>query len=112
MLPGRTKCAAKQRLNNVRNRGHGTTALREYLAECATAKFCPWSVEEDQTFIEAHKEGKTFQEITAMLPGRTEGAVYSRWQEAKCRNAGTTALRAYVAECATAKRCPWSVEED
>ena len=59
----------------------------------------PWSVEEDQTFIQARKEGKTDSEIAAMLPGRTKGAVRERWYYAKLGKTGSAALRAYAAEC-------------
>ena len=89
----------KHRLKNVRRKGHGSAALRAYAAEITPFS---WSAEEDQTFIRTHKEGKTFKKITAMLPGRTERAVRGRWDLAKNGKAGTTALRAYAAECATA----------
>ena len=56
------------------------------------------SENEDQTLIRAHKEGKTPLEIAALLPGRTEGAVKSRWQVAKKGTHGSAALRAYAAE--------------
>ena len=59
----------------------------------------PWSVEEDQTFIQARKEGKTDSEIAAMLPGRTKGAVREKWYYAKLGKTGSAALRAYAAEC-------------
>ena len=59
----------------------------------------PWSVEEDQTLIQAHREGKTHREIAAMLPpGRTKKAVEKRWGDAKKGKQGTAALRAYAAE--------------
>ena len=91
----------------------GSAALREYAAECTTTKGNSWSEEEDQTFIQTHREGKTFQEIVAMLPRRTEGAVEHRWMLAKKGKAGTAALTAYAAECIPSGRySPWSVEED
>jgi len=58
----------------------------------------PWSADEDQTFIQAHREGKTPQEIAALLPGRTHIAVETRWREAKSGKSGTAALKAYAAE--------------
>ena len=114
MLPQRTERAVGQRLNNVRQQGHGIAALREYVAEIPRPqqKPSPWTVEEDQTFIRAHKEGKTMKEITAMLPGRTLKAVSERRLNAKKGKASTAALREYAAECATAKGSSWSVEED
>ena len=47
-----------------------------------------------------------------MLPGRTKSALRNRWYEAKIGKAGTAALKAYAAECATAKGSSWSVEEE
>ena len=108
-IGGRGKTAAYDRLYSAREKGLGTPVLREYLEET-----CPeyvyklpqkrmnwqsWLADEDQTFIEAHREGKTFQEIAALLPGRTHKSVSSRWREAKIGKAGTAALRAYAAEC-------------
>ena len=98
MLPGRTENAVHTRLSDAKRGKAGSAALRAYVAECAPKIRSPWSVEEDQIFIQAHKKGKIFQEITAMLPGRTECAVEHRWSDAKKGKAGTAALRAYAAE--------------
>ena len=98
MLPGRTLKAVSERWLNAKKGRYGTAALRAYAAECAPDKRFRWSVKEDQTFIRAHKEGKTQREIAAMLPGRTEDAVNFRWQEAKKGKRGSAALRAYAAE--------------
>ena len=98
MLPGRTENAVHTRLSDAKRGKAGSAALRAYVAECAPEIRSPWSVEEDQIFIQAHKKGKIFQEITAMLPGRTECAVEHRWSDAKKGKAGTAALRAYAAE--------------
>ena len=100
MLPGRTHDAVRQRLKNVRQQGNGTAALRAYAAEIPLPQHKPssWSVEEDKTFIRAHKKGKTVQEIAAMLPGRTESAVRGRWGRANIGKSGTAALREYAAE--------------
>ena len=77
---------------------YGTAALREYAAECTPSENSfLWSVEEDQTFIQAHKEGKTFKETAAMLPERTRDAVYGRWGRAKEGKCGTAPLKAYAA---------------
>ena len=111
MLPGRTGIAVGVRWSEAKSGNAGTAALREYAAECAPEKR-PWSVEEDQTFIRAHREGKTHRQIAAMLPGRTEGAVGARWKMAKCGKAGSAALREYAAECTTTKGNSWSEEED
>ena len=112
MLPGRTEIAVGARWCLAKSGNAGTAALREYAAECAPEKR-PWSVEEDQTFIQAHWEGKTFHEIAAMLPRRTEGAVRFRWHEARLRKKGTAALRESAAECIPSESpSPWSVEED
>merc|ERR1712057_2032 len=59
----------------------------------------PWSVEEDQTFIQAHREGKLYREIAAMLPERTNRAVRGRLDNAKKGTHGTAPLLAYAAEC-------------
>ena len=120
MLPGRTHDAVGGRWYEARIGNAGTAALREYAAEfpLPQQKPSPWSAEEDQTFIRAHKEGKTQKEIVAMLPGRTKGAVCRRWGEAKKRKAGTAALIAYAAEYIPSGRyssgrySPWSVDED
>ena len=103
MLPGRTEGAVEQRWRGARKGERGTTALREYAAEYAaeftpTKKISPWSAEEDQTFIRAHKKGKTPLEIAALLSGRTNTAVSSRWNMAKNGTRGSAALRAYAAE--------------
>ena len=117
-IGGRGKWAAKDHFHRARENGLGIPALREYVEKtCPEYVYKPkqvlepWSVEEDQTLIQARKEGKTFKEIAAMLPDRTEIAVGARWCLAKTGNAGTAALREYAAECAPEKR-PWSVEED
>ena len=108
-IGGRPVGAAKQRLSYVKANGTGSPALREYLEETCPeyvykgpskiVTWQPWSAEEDQTFIQAHKEGKTHSEIAAMLPGRTKRAVRSRWLEARNGRWGTAVLRAYAAEC-------------
>ena len=107
-IAGRTGSAADHRLQTAREKGLGSPALREYLEETCPEyvykgpqkKVCkPWSAEEDHTFIQAHKEGKTYREIAAMLPGRTRNAVESRWRDAKTGKTGTAALLAYAAEC-------------
>ena len=107
-IAGRPNSAAENHLHSARRNGWGSPALREYLEETCPEyvhkppserlTIHPWSAEEDQTFIQAHKEGKTLKEIAAMLPGRTYSAVVSRWHEAKNGRAGTAALRAYAAE--------------
>ena len=79
-IGGRGADAARNRLHRARENGLGSPALREYLEETCPEyvykgppqKPSPWSVEEDQTVIQAHKEGKTFKEIAAMLPGRNK----------------------------------------
>ena len=121
-IAGRSGKAAKERLHSARTRGSGSPALKEYLKET-----CPeyvykhpserltnqsWSAEEDQTFIQAHTEGKTLKEIAAILSGRTENAVESRWNHAKKRKTGTAALREYAAECTTTNGNCWSEYED
>ena len=88
--------------------GWGSPALREYLEDACPEYVYkgppkrewgePWSADEDQTFIQAHREGKTHREIAAMLPGRSADAVKERWYEAKLGKSGTAALRAYAAE--------------
>jgi len=107
-IPGRGKTAAKDRLRCAKLRGLGGPALRKYLEETcpeyvyrdpSERRVCkPWSADEDQTFIQAHREGKTHREIAAMLPGRSADAVKERWYEAKLGKSGTAALRAYAAE--------------
>ena len=94
-------------LHKARRGAKCSKALREYLASSqyvykprprkSTHK--QWSAEEDNTFIRAHKEGKTHPEIAAMLPGRTRDAVTARWSDAKTGRSGSAALRAYAAEC-------------
>ena len=101
MLPGRTECAVQQKWHKAKNGTHGTAALIAYAAECTPSgnpSSWSWSVEEDQTLIRAHKEGKTPLEIAALLPGRTNTAVSTRWQLAKNGTRGSAALRAYAAE--------------
>ena len=114
MLPGRTEGAVSRRWSEARIGRSSTAALRAYAAECTPPENrSPWSVEEDQTFIQAHKEGKTYKEIAAMLQGRTYDAVRIRWQEARNGKSGTAALIEYAAEfTASGRSCPWSVEED
>ena len=97
-IPGRPARAGKERLCLARKRGFGSPALRKYLKENPSRLRGPWSVEEDQTFIRAHKEGKTHREISAMLRGRTKDAVSARWLEAKHGRQGSAALIAYAAE--------------
>ena len=107
-IGGRSGRAAKERLYNARVNGLGSPVLREYLKETCPEYvyrgpserrvYQPWSAEEDQTFIQAHKEGKTFEEIAAMLPGRTGIAVGARWKRAKMGKGGSAALREYAAE--------------
>ena len=105
-IGGRPKGAGQKHLRWAREKGRGSPALREYLEEtCPEYVYKgpsikpPWSAEEDQTFIQAHREGKTDSEIAAMLPGRTKGAVRERWYYAKLGKTGSAALRAYAAEC-------------
>ena len=120
-IAGRSGKAAKERLHSARTRGSGSPALREYLKETCpeyvykpppTNVSQPWSEEEELTFIQAHREGKTLKEIAAILPGRTENAVESRWNHAKKRKTGTAALREYAAECTTTNGNCWSEYED
>ena len=104
-IGGRPGCASYVHLQYAREHGKGSKPLREYLEEtypdyvCIPPKTRPWSVDEDQTFIQAHREGKTLPEIAPLLPGRTHRAVEARWSEAKTGKSGTAALRAYAAEC-------------
>ena len=108
-IGGRSGRAAKERLYNARVNGLGSPVLREYLEETypeyvyrgpsERRVYQPWSAEEDLTFIQAHRDGKTHKEIAAMLPGRTHRAVRGRWSEAKIGKCGTAALRAYAAKC-------------
>ena len=127
-IGGRSGRAAKERLYNARVNGLGSPVLREYLEETCPEYvyrgpserrvYQPWSAEEDQTFIRAHKEGKTQKEIAAMLPGRTLKGVKHRWSGAKLGKAGTASLKAYAAEFTprdyaaecTPKKVSWSVE--
>jgi len=107
-IPGRRKKAATNRLHTARVKGLGSPALREYLEEtCPEYVYKPppeiwvcqsWSVEEDQTFIQAHREGKKIKEIAAMLPGRTRSAVSARWSDAKKGRRCSAVLKAYAAE--------------
>ena len=107
-IGGRAAGSSAMRLSSAKANGSCTPVLREYLEETCPEyvykgpqkKVCkPWSAEEDHTFIQAHKEGKTYREIAAMLPGRTRNAVESRWRDAKTGKTGTAALLAYAAEC-------------
>jgi len=107
-IRGRSGQAAQDHLRHARENGSGSPALREYLEETCPGYVYrgppkgtfgePWSAEEDQTFIQAHREGKTHGEIAAMLPGRSHSAVGNRWREVKIGKTGTAALKAYVAE--------------
>ena len=68
-IGGRSGPAAKEHLRHAREKGWGSPALREYLEETcpeyvnkppSERRVCQsWSEEEDQTFIQAHREGKT-----------------------------------------------------
>jgi len=104
-IGGRAGGASYRHLQRARENGWGSPALREYLEETrpeyvykGPPKNLSWSAEEDQTFIQAHKEGKTPQEIAALLPGRRHTAVTGRWRDAKIGKAGSAALLAYAAE--------------
>ena len=117
-IPGRRKKAATNRLHTARVKGLGSPALREYLEEtCPEYVYKPpsknlsWSAEEDQTFIQAHREGKSIQKISAMLPGRSHSAVTCRWQEAKFGRGGTAPLLAYAAEYSKVLRAKLSATE-
>ena len=117
-IPGRGKSAARSRLHLARETGSGSPALREYLEEtCPEYVYKPpsknlsWSAEEDQTFIQAHREGKSIQKISAMLPGRSHSAVTCRWQEAKFGRGGTAPLLAYAAEYSKVLRAKLSATE-
>ena len=113
-IGGRPAGTAQDRLRRAKANGSGSPALREYLEETCPeyiykppserVTLLPWSVEEDQTFIQAHREGKLLEEIAAMLPRRTYSAVYSRWREAKKGQLGTAALLAYAAAYCKLKR--------
>merc|ERR1711959_275871 len=108
----------------ARQKGKGGPALRKYLEEtCPYYVYKPpqtnqWSAEEDQIFIKAHREGKTFREIAAMLPGRTKSAVAVRWTEYRYGNrhkngtSGSAAMLAYVAVHLAASERPSSEERD
>ena len=108
-IGGRTGMSAENRLQRAIKNGSGSPALREYLEETcpeyvnkppSERRVCQsWSKEEDQTFIQAHREGKTRREIAAMLPGRTKSAVINRWHDVKIGKNVSAAFRAYVAEC-------------
>ena len=96
---GRTERAVGARWSLAKSGRYGTAALRAYVTECTPSEsLSSWSVEEDQTLIQAHQEGHTYKEIAAMLPGRTEAAVESRWNYAKKGKRGTAPLLAYAAE--------------
>ena len=113
-IGGRPAGTAQDRLRRAKANGSGSPALREYLEETCPeyiykppserVTLLPLSVEEDQTFIQAHREGKLLEEIAAMLPRRTYSAVYSRWREAKKGQLGTAALLAYAAAYCKLKR--------
>ena len=108
-IGGRAAGSSAMRLSSAKANGSCTPVLREYLEETCPdyvykppserLTLLPWSAEEDQTFIQAHREGKTQMKIAGMLPGRSHDAVYSRWRDAKLGKAGTAALLAYAAEC-------------
>ena len=105
-IGGRPAGAGQAHLSWAKANGLCTPALREYLEEtCPEYVYKPpsknlsWSAEEDQTFIQAHREGKTHRETAAMLPRRSYDAVSSRWRDVKVGKAGTAALKAYAAEC-------------
>ena len=108
-IAGRAAGTSSVHLHSARRNGSGSPALREYLEETCPdyvykppserRVYQPWSAEEDLTFIQAHRDGKTHKEIAAMLPGRTHRAVRGRWSEAKIGKCGTAALRAYAAKC-------------
>jgi len=108
-IGGRAAGSSAMRLSSAKANGSCTPVLREYLEETCPdyvykppserRVYQPWSAEEDLTFIQAHRDGKTHKEIAAMLPGRTHRAVRGRWSEAKIGKCGTAALRAYAAKC-------------
>ena len=89
MLPGRTEGAVGGRWHNAKKGKIGSAALRAYAAECTPSEKNSWSVEDDQTFIRAYKEGKTLRQIAAMLPQRSEAR---RWSLAKTGTHGSAAL--------------------
>ena len=104
-IPGRGKQAARSRLHSAIEYGSGSPPLREYLEEtCPEYVYKPlskeprWSKEEDQTFIQAHREGKSQRVIAEMLPGRSYDAVKNRWSRARQGKASTAPLLAYAAE--------------
>ena len=107
-IGGRSGPAAKEHLRHAREKGWGSPALREYLEEtCPEYVYkgpserlagVPWSAEEDQTFIQTHREGKTIKEIAAILPGRSYDSVSGRWREAKIGRCCSAVLKAYAAE--------------
>ena len=108
-IRGRSGPSAKERLKYARKSGLGSPALREYLEETCPeyvykgpSKNLSWSAEEDLTFIQAHREGKTWKEIAAILPRRSYSSVSARWSEAKIGRKGSAALKAYAAECCKA----------
>ena len=104
-IGGRPARSGQNRLSTAKRNGSGSPALREYLKDYpSTLTYCPWSAEEDQTFIQAHREGKTHRETAAMLPRRSYDAVSSRWRDVKVGKAGTAALKAYAAECCKISR--------
>ena len=101
-ISGRSGKAARERLSRARENGLGSPALREYVEETcpeyvyetpSRRRACTeWSAEEEETFIQAHKEGKTHRQIAAMLPERSEEAVACRWSLAKTGTHGSAAL--------------------
>ena len=108
-IRGRSGPSAKELLKYARKSGLGSPALREYLEETCPdyvykgpSKNLSWSAEEDLTFIQAHREGKTWKEIAAILPRRSYSSVSARWSEAKIGRKGSAALKAYAAECCKA----------
>ena len=104
-IGGRPARSGQNRLSTAKRNGSGSPALREYLKDYpSTLTYCPWSAEEDQTFIQAHREGKTHRETAAVLPRRSYDAVSSRWRDVKVGKAGTAALKAYAAECCKISR--------
>ena len=120
-ISGRSGKAARERLSRARENGLGSPALREYVEETcpeyvyetpSRRRACTeWSAEEEETFIQAHREGKMYKEIAAMLPEKTEAALRSRWRDARSGRIGTAALRAYAAKCIPSEKNSWSVED-
>ena len=108
-IGGRQAGTAFDRLHRAKVNGYGAPVLREYLEKPrrdSSGATEPWSAEEDLTFIQAHRDGKTQREIAAMLPGRSYHAVTGRWKEAKKPGGkyGSAALRAYAAAYCKSKK--------